>query len=219
MVLEPVDLEEWSWRDVPGYGPPSPSDQALVDALGGREGKLDLQWLHDGTLRLRSKSWIGIIRLDRVEIRIRPRYAAGDRGVLQMLDFASWVGALRRVDRVRTLAVGAPNLADLICLLLVEEAEGIIRAGILQDYVPREEPISVLRGRLMAERQVRRHYGQIAVIECDYDEYETDILENRIVAAGLDAAHLVCSDPLITRRVRRCRSAFVEVSTRWARRS
>ena len=128
-----------------------------------------------------------------------------------MLDFASGVGALRRVDSLRALAVGAPNLADLICLLMVEEAEGIIRAGILQDYVIREEPISVVRGRLLAGRQARRHYGQLDELECRYDEYETDVLENRIVAAGLEAAYPVCSDAPIGRRVRRCRAAFLDV--------
>lgn len=210
-MLDPVDLEEWSSRDVPGYGPPSPSDQALGDTLGGRESKLHLQWLHDGTLRIGSRSWIGVVRLDQVEIRIRPKYAGGDRGVLQMLDFASGVGALRRVDSLRTLAVGAPNLADLICLLLAEEAEAIIREGILQDYITHEDAISVVRGRLLAEQQARRRYGQLDQIECRYDDYETDILENRIVAAGLEAAYALCSDPRIARRVRRCLAAFLDV--------
>ena len=210
-MLEPVDMEEWSSRDVSEYGRPSSSDEALVETLGGNEAKLHLQWLHDGTLRIGSRSWIGVVRLENLEIRIRPKYAAGDRGVLQMLDFASGVGALRRIDSLRTLAVGAPNLADLICLLLVEELEGIIRAGILQDYVIREEPIPAIRGRLLAERQVRLHYGQLNEIECRYDEFETDILENRIVAAGLGAADALCSDPAIARRVRRCRTTFLDV--------
>jgi 5-methylcytosine-specific restriction enzyme subunit McrC len=211
VMLEPVDLGEWSHRDIADYGPPTASDRALVETLGGRDSRLDVRWLHDGTLHVQSKSWVGVVRFERVEIRIRPKYAGGDQGVLQMLDFASGVSAFRRLGGTRSLAVGARNLAELICLLLAEACEDIIRAGVLQDYIFREEPLPAVRGRLMVERQVRRHYGQIAELECSYDEYETDILENRILAAGLSVAGQICADPSIARSIRRLRAAFLEV--------
>jgi 5-methylcytosine-specific restriction enzyme subunit McrC len=128
-----------------------------------------------------------------------------------MLDYASGLEALRRLPGLRDLSSGKGNLVDLICLLLVQEAEDIIRRGVLSDYVTREETLSGLRGRLLLERQVAVHYAQVEPLECRHDEWEADIIENRILATGLRAARRLCGDALVRSRVARTAAAFAEI--------
>ena len=87
----------------------------------------------------------------------------------------------------------------------------VVRQGVLQDYVEHEEALAALRGRLLADRQMRLRYGQIMAIECRFDELEADIAENRILAAGLAVAARVCADTAIKARVRRLASAFADL--------
>jgi 5-methylcytosine-specific restriction enzyme subunit McrC len=127
-----------------------------------------------------------------------------------MLRYSS--GAIpEQVHSARTLREGDRNLLDLVCLLLANESELVVRQGVLQDYVEHEEALAALRGRLLADRQMRLHYGQVETVECRFDELEADIAENRILAAGLAVASRVCADAAVKARVRRLTAAFAEL--------
>ena len=51
----------------------------------------------------------------------------------------------------------------------------------------------------------------MAQLECRHDEWEADIIENRLLAAGLRAAHGLCGDTAVRSRVARTAAAFSEV--------
>jgi 5-methylcytosine-specific restriction enzyme subunit McrC len=212
------EITEWGRLDIDGAGPPSADDLALARQLQGRAdqfgraegGKLLLDWSYDGRLRVRARSWVGVVRVAGHEIRVVPKHMHGALGVLTMLRYAS--GAIPEpVRSARTVQEGDRNLLDLVCLLLADEAEMVVRQGVLQDYVEHEDTLAALRGRLLADRQVRMHYGQIDEIECRFDELEADIAENRILAAGLAVAGRVCADVAIKARIRRLAAAFAEL--------
>jgi len=50
-----------------------------------------------------------------------------------------------------------------------------------------EEEIPVVRGRLLVQKQILKRFGRIDRLECRYDEYLTDTVENRILLAALAA--------------------------------
>lgn len=212
------EITEWGRLDIDGAGPPSADDLALARQLQGRAdqfgstegGKLLLDWSYDGRLRVRARSWVGVVRVAGHEIRVVPKHTHGSLGVLTMLRYAS-DAIPEQVHSARTVQEGDRNLLDLVCLLLADEAEMVVRQGVLQDYVEHEDTLAALRGRLLADPQVRMHYGQIDEIECRFDELEADIAENRILAAGLAVAARVCVDVAIKARVRRLAAAFAEL--------
>jgi 5-methylcytosine-specific restriction enzyme subunit McrC len=212
------EITEWGRLDIDGVGPPSADDLTLArqlrgqaDELGTTEGsKLLLDWSYDGRLRVRTHSWVGVVRVAGHEIRVMPKHTHGSLGVLTMLRYAS--GAVpEQVRSARTVQEGDRNLLDLVCLLLADESEMVVRQGVLQDYAEHEEALAALRGRLLVDRQVRLRYGQVDEVECRFDELEADIAENRILAAGLAVAGRVCADVAIKARVRRLATAFAEL--------
>ena len=212
------EITEWGRLDIDDAGRPSAEDLTLArqlrgqaDELGTTEGsKLLLDWSYDGRLRVRARSWVGVVRVAGHEIHVVPKHTHGSLGVLTMLRYAS--GTIpEQVRSARTVQEGDRNLLDLVCLLLADESEMIVRQGALQDYVEHEEGLAALRGRLLVDRQVRMHYGQVNEVECRFDELEADIAENRILAAGLAVAGRVCADVAIKARVRRLAAAFAEL--------
>ncbi len=212
------EITEWGRLDIEDAGQPSAEDRSLAaqlrgeaDEIGSTEGgKLLLDWSYDGRLRVRARSWVGVVRVAGHEIRVVPKHTRGSLGVLTMLRYASGA-APDQLRSARTVRGGDRNLLDLVCLLLADESELVVRQGALQDYVEHEDALPMLRGRLLLDRQVRARYGQVEEIECRFDELETDIAENRILAAGLAVARRVCGDVMIRARVRRLAEAFAEL--------
>jgi len=89
---------------------------------------------------------------------------------------------------------------------------GLVRDGLLSDYVPREDSLHMLRGHLRLIDQLKRHFGQVDPLEVAFDEFETDIPENQIIAAALDATRSVIRHPIVQRPIRRLHSIFLEAT-------
>jgi 5-methylcytosine-specific restriction enzyme subunit McrC len=159
----------------------------------------------------RAKSWVGVVRLTQVEIRIRPKLAGGEGYLIKLIDRVAGVDALSRLPGARTLDANEHDLFDLFVLLLCEASELLIRSGVLADYVEREEELGVVRGRLLVERQVLERFGRVDRLICRYDEHQTDIVENQILAAVLRRAARQARAPSLRNRAHRLAEAFAEV--------
>lgn len=207
--LPVCELREWEQSPPLPYGPPQASDLALTEGFTATgTSPLPVTWLHDGTVRVAARSWVGVVRFSSFEVRVIPKLVGGNLGVLAMVDYASGLNFLRRLPVQRTLPMDDTHLLDLLCLLLAEEATSVARQGLLADYRMIEEPLGVVRGRLLVREQVTRRFGQLAVLECRFDEFGTDVPENQLVALALSRAARVCSDERVRRALRRVLSVF-----------
>ncbi|MEU6891138.1 restriction endonuclease [Streptomyces sp. NPDC046557] len=75
-----------------------------------------------------------------------------------------------------------------------------LRQGLLQGYRATEESALVVRGRIREADQIRRRFGATLPVEVAYDEFTTDIAENRILRAAVDRLLRL---PGVPREVRR----------------
>lgn len=203
-------LREWETVEVTGLRP-SGADLDFAAQLAADQTGLTVDWLHGGTVRIRAGSSVGVVRFDSMEVQIVPKLVGENLGVLQMIDYSSGLDALRRARGVRHLAAEGASLVDLICLLLGEECERLTRQGLMQDFVEREDSLSMLRGRLLVREQATKRFGQIDVLECEFDEFEADLLENRILAAALGGARRMASYPAVRSSLSRLHAIFSEV--------
>src|SRR5262249_10585356 len=146
----------------------------------GDEGRLVVDELRTG-VRVTARSWVGVVRFERFEVRVVPKLAGGNLGLVEMIEFATGLDALRRSSSARLLHTKNTGLMDLLALLLAEASEAILRGGVLADYVEREDEIAVLRGRLLGDQQLLRRFGQIDRLVCRFDEHEQDIVENQLL--------------------------------------
>lgn len=205
-----VELAEWeSNRRLP-VDELSASDRQLADVLRQADGgRLLIDERRDGVF-VTARSWIGVVRLSGIEVRVVPKLRGGNLGVVRMLDYASGVNALRRYDAERELDAVGDDLVELIAWLFADSVSRIVRDGLLSDYVSREDTLHQLRGRLRVLAQVQQRFGRVDPLEVAYDEFETDIPENQIIASALEATRSVVRTPIVQRPIRRLHSIFAE---------
>jgi 5-methylcytosine-specific restriction enzyme subunit McrC len=158
----------------------SPADSKLVKDV---ENQVSIVELKSG-LKISAQSWIGVLRFDNFELRIVPKLAGENIGLIEMIEFTTGISGLKENVGMITLDTQGNNLFDLLSLLFAKACEKVSRIGMLSDYVEREDTLKVLRGRLLPDRQALRHYGQVDQIECRYDEFEKDIPENQVLSAS-----------------------------------
>lgn len=144
---EIVTLAEWEGPVLLPGRQLAQEDRAIAERLTTGDRRLIIEELRDG-LRISASSWIGVVRLQGLELRIVPKYAGDDLGVIRMLDYASGFSSLVQYEALRTLDTEGRSLLDLLGWLLADRCEAIVRSGVLSEYVHREEDLSVLRGRL-----------------------------------------------------------------------
>jgi len=200
-------LREWEDRTFEGVRL-SPEGHLLAARLaGGGEGRLEVTELREG-LRVRARSWVGVVRLGGVEIRVVPKLAGDQLGLVRLLELVTGLDGLTRLAGDASLELAGESLLDLVALLFSEACQGVLRRGLLADYVEREEALPMVRGRILADRQVLARFGQLDRIECRFDELEHDVDENRLLAAALRAAHQRVRSAAVRRRLARLRAVF-----------
>lgn len=202
-----VELREWSSAFLP-EAMLSAADRELVETLRDQDGgRIIIDEMRDG-LRVHSRAWVGIVRFESLEIRVVPKLTGENLGLVEMLEFASGLDGLRRLRGQRTLEAAGNQLLDLMALLLAEACEGLLKHGLLADYVEWEEDLAYVRGRLLGDRQILRRFGQIDRLECRFDEHLQDIDENRLLAFTLDLCLLRITSEAVKQRVRRLKAIF-----------
>ncbi|MEV8476428.1 restriction endonuclease [Streptomyces sp. NPDC051173] len=75
-----------------------------------------------------------------------------------------------------------PTLAHTV----ERQVDRALRRGLLQGYRPTEESALIVRGRIREAEQIRRRLGMTLPVEVAYDEFSTDIAENRILRTAVE---------------------------------
>ena len=196
-----IELGEWESKTIKQKL--TIQDQKLVSQISGEAGRVDIDELRSG-IRIRARSWVGLIQFETFSIRIVPKLAGAYEGLVGMLAYTNGLEALRRNQGERSLSTFKEySLFELLALLLVESCERIVHRGLMHDYVEVEDDLPVLRGRLKVAEQVRQHYGQLDRLACRYDDHLSDIRENQLLLAALNFCRLRCSHPQLSTRIHR----------------
>jgi 5-methylcytosine-specific restriction enzyme subunit McrC len=204
-----LTLREWEERHFDDVRLRS-EDNALTESLSrGSDARLAIDELRTG-LRLRSRSWVGVVQFSDFELRIVPKLPGDNIGLAKMIDFASGLDALDRHPSFHALDATGLNLFDLIALLLAEACETIVRGGLLADYHEIEEDLPVIRGRLLLKKQFLTRFERVDRLECRYDDHTTQSIENQILLATLRECATRVGNSGVSLRIRRLAGIFAE---------
>ncbi|HEX2078945.1 MAG TPA: hypothetical protein VHG08_14580 [Longimicrobium sp.] len=202
-------LAEWTAEEVPGVTL-TPRDRRLADAVNATE-RLAILETRNG-VRVETRSWVGVLRFEEWELRVVPKLSGGDPGVAAMVHATAGLGSLRALPGTRTLHASGATLLDLLAMLFARECESVVRSGLLSDYVEREDALPVVRGRILADRQVLERFGRVDRVICRYEERESDIWENQLLSLALAQVAPRVRHPEARSHLLRLRTLFAEVS-------
>lgn len=78
------------------------------------------------------------------------------------------------------------DLLPTLAHAMERQVDRALRQGLLQGYRPTEQSALVVRGRIREAEQIRRRFGMTLPVEVAYDEFNTDIAENRILRTAVE---------------------------------
>ncbi|MDC2953033.1 restriction endonuclease [Streptomyces gilvifuscus] len=81
---------------------------------------------------------------------------------------------------------GHRDLLPALAHAVERQTDRALRQGLLQGYRATEETSLVVRGRIREAEQIRRRFGAALPVEVEYDEFTTDIAENRLLRAAVE---------------------------------
>lgn len=191
----------------------SKEDLELAESLSGEDSRLVIEERKTG-IEVKATSWVGVVRFRGFEVRVIPKLAGENLGLVGMLAFATGLDGLNRNRGVRDLSIhDQTDLFDLLALLFAESCERIVNGGLLYGYIVEEQDLPLLRGRLLVREQFQRRMGQVDRIECRYDEHSSNIAENKILAIALNLCARRVRTPAVIRKVRRLMQIFLASCT------
>ncbi|WP_327319141.1 McrC family protein [Streptomyces sp. NBC_01235] len=105
------------------------------------------------------------------------------------------------------------DLLPALAHAVERQVDRALRQGLLQGYRATEEASLVLRGRIREAEQIRRRFGATLPVEVAYDEFTTDIAENRILRAAVERLLRLPGVPRdVRRRILHQRARLAEVT-------
>lgn len=122
---------------------------------------------------------VGAVRIGEWEVSVRPK--APFASVLFMLAYASDPG----IAPEEFEGAADEDLWAMVAHTLQRLVGRALAQGVLQGYVTRDDQLSVVRGRIRVGDQMARRQGRPLPLELRFDEYKTDIPENRILRTAL----------------------------------
>ncbi|MFJ3207537.1 McrC family protein [Streptomyces flaveolus] len=105
------------------------------------------------------------------------------------------------------------DLLPALAHAVERQIDRTLRQGLLQGYRPTEESSLVVRGRIREAEQIRRRFGAMLPVEVAYDEFTTDIAENRILRTAVERLLRLPGVPReVRRRLLHQRARLVDVT-------
>jgi 5-methylcytosine-specific restriction enzyme subunit McrC len=159
--------------------------------------------------RLVADSRVGIALGENWEVRVIPRLAIPK--LIFLLGYASDPNGWRELTAPMARE---DELFEAVASGFATHARRAIEAGVLRGYLSIDESAPVIRGRVRFADQLARQSGLPLPVEIRYDDYTTDIAENRLLAA---ASTLLLRLPrlpeLVRAQLRRVRATLGEVGS------
>lgn len=151
---------------------------------------------------------VGTVRLSFGELRVMPKLPIAR--VLFLWSYAFDPKHWRDRDVVLP---AAPDLITALAHAFGRELERQMRSGLLEDYRRRTGNEPTVRGRIRMLEQWGNTLRQRPEIACVYDEYTTDILENRLLKEAIRTLRaFVDVDQLSAQVLSRCAQELSDVS-------
>jgi 5-methylcytosine-specific restriction enzyme subunit McrC len=169
----------------------------------------------NGVFEIRPHAIVGAATVGDLEIHVLPKVQLPN--LLFMVSYAvdprGW-----RDDLASFQAVD--SVVEAIIPAFVRMVHAAVGRGMLHGYREEQDSLLSVRGRIHMGEQVRRRHGVLVPVEVGYDDYTVDIVENRLLKAGLFAlSRMRLRSPAVARMLHHALGMFDQVElVQWRRR-
>ena len=97
-----------------------------------------------------------------------------------------------RVGTAADLEAHNMPLFEILFRYFLEHVTQIVHKGIARAYVPQQENLVYLRGKLQLTEHIRRNSANSAQVFCEFDEFEMNRPVNRLIRGALEIGRATC---------------------------
>ncbi|GAB3884819.1 McrC family protein [Terrabacter terrigena] len=126
-------------------------------------------------------SWVGALAVPGLVVRVAPK--------VSVTNFFAMLGAgvsPDAFDHEHVTWSDTDELIDGVAYFAIRLIDSATMRGLVHGYVPREERMRTIRGRLLVEEFARRPWSA-AEPQCRFDDFTADIVENQLFRCTLQA--------------------------------
>ncbi|WP_437878386.1 McrC family protein [Sorangium sp. So ce513] len=176
-------------------------------ALALREGgRLLVSETRHG-LSIEARAHVGVVQLGPLRVTVLPKIATED--LWYILAYGLGLDVVDRRFPNELLLPDAP-FADILALLLLEEANALLRRGLRRGYSAHSGWLGAPRGRLELAKLASAWPLSEAALPCTWHELSSDTLDNQVVRAGLRFARKAVLTPELRGALNRAERAWEE---------
>lgn len=189
---------------------------ARAHPLGGKDGS---GILSDHRHYLRAGQMVGVLAAPGCSLEILPKVdpetpdehtPSVRRRLIALLDLA--LGLDLGDGRSATMERGAGNLLEILIQIFAEQLLAQTRRGLPRLYLPHDDDLPALRGRIDVMRQFTHHAVRPDRIACRYDELSNDIPLLRIMKAAVLTVRRISRVPETQRLLDELRFVFADIA-------
>ncbi|WP_164483701.1 MULTISPECIES: McrC family protein [unclassified Polaromonas] len=172
-------------------------DPSLRRVVGALAHRITVRELRNG-LELVSNSYVGCVDIGPLRIRIKPKLAG-----LPLARLLSYAYGLHDLGTFDTTFANVEDLGihDLLIVMLGKETERLLRRGLDQRYIGRNENLVSPRGQLLVSEYIRRGGAIDATLPCRRFDRSTNWSLNQVLLGGLQAAAAIADSQEVRRYV------------------
>jgi 5-methylcytosine-specific restriction enzyme subunit McrC len=192
---------------------------ARAASLGGDDGA---GILTDHHKRLRAQQVVGIIAADGCTLEILPKIEGLGTGedessrtrirerLVHMLAVAYDLDL--SIGEATSLGTQKRTLLEVLIGIFCTKLMDVLRNGMPRRYVPHEEDLATLRGRLDVQRQFTTLAATPHRLACRYEAFSADIALNQVMKAAVTRLAQVAQSPANQRRLRELAHLYADVA-------
>ncbi|EMD81817.1 McrBC 5-methylcytosine restriction system component [Pacificimonas flava] len=214
-------VREWDYIPIEEPGPGSFSravaDRVVECAAAVRTASLDGERiLVNHPKKLRAQQVVGVIAADGVTLEILPKIDGNESDAAARRSLVHMLAVVLDLDIVEggltDLGWQRDDLLEILIRLFCDRLFEALHRGLPRRYVPHEDDLAALRGRLDVKRQFTVLAASPQRLACRFDELSADIALNQIMKAAVTKLTKVARAPENQRRLAELSFAFADIT-------
>lgn len=134
---------------------------------------------------IRWRQFCGVVQLGNLTLEILPKLNSSEadwQGRSLLVRMLAAVGQIKiYAGTTASIAAQRYSLLDLFILEFCSQLESLTRAGRPRDYRQRQANLSVVKGKLLIEQQIKHNLVHQERVFCRHDEFSEDILLHQVI--------------------------------------
>ncbi|MFC4594100.1 McrC family protein [Sphingobium tyrosinilyticum] len=214
-------VREWDYIPIEEPGPGSFSraaaDRIIECAAAVPSAGLDAERiLINHPRKLRAQQVVGVIAADGVTLEILPKIDGNENDAAARRSLVHMLAVVLDLDIVEggltDLGWQRDDLLEILIRLFCDRLFEALHRGLPRRYVPHEDDLAALRGRLDVKRQFTVLAASPQRLACRFDELSADIALNQIMKAAVTKLAKVARAPENQRRLAELSFAFADIT-------